>query len=114
MLNIPLQTIPNQSFSLQLDGNTYDLRIHDEGNIMAVSVNINNVEIVTGFRAVPGALVLPYEYLENGNFLITTMDDEYPDWRRFAIDQFLIYASEAELRAIRLAETLRVNNAAVA
>jgi hypothetical protein len=114
MLNIPLQAIPNQSFSIQIDGNTYDLRIHDCGNVMTVTVSINNVIVVQGFRAVPGSFILPFRYLENGNFLIETLNDEYPDWRRFGLDQFMIFASQAELNAIRFSDIVSVHYAAVA
>ena len=114
MLNIPLQAIPNQSFSLQINNNTYDLSVYDCGNIMAVDIAINNTVIVTGSRAVPRNFLLPYRYLENGNFLITSLDDEYPDWRRFGLDQFMVFASQAELNAIRLANIVSARNAAVA
>ena len=114
MLNIPLQAIPNQSFSVQIDNNTYDLSIYDCGNIMAVDIAINNTIIVTGSRAVPLNFLLPYRYLENGNFLITSLDDEYPDWRRFGLDQFLIFASQAELNVIRIPPSVSAHYAAVA
>jgi len=114
MLNIPLQAIPNQSFSVQIGNSTYDLRIKDCGNIMAVDVSIDNTVIVTGQRAVPGNFILPYRYLEDGNFLITTLDDEYPDWRRFGLDQFLAFATQPELNAIRFTDIVSVHYAAVA
>lgn len=114
MLNVPLQAIPNQSFSIQIDNNTYDLAVYDCGNIMAVDVSINNTVIVTGERAVPNNFILPYRYLENGNFYITSLDDEYPDWRRFGLDQFMVFVSQAELNAARLADIVSARNAAVA
>jgi hypothetical protein len=114
MFNVPLQAVPNQSFSIQLDGNNYDLSIRDCGNIMAVDVSINNTIIVIGCRAVPGNFILPYRYLENGNFLITTLDDEYPDWRRFGLDQLMVFGTQAELNAIRFTDIVSVHYAAVA
>lgn len=114
MLNIPLQAIPNQSFSLQINNSTYDLAVYDCGNIMAVDITINNAVIVTGVRAVPNNFLLPYRYLENGNFYITSLDGEYPDWRRFGLDQFMVFASQAELNAIRLANIVSARYAAVA
>lgn len=105
MLTIPLQAVPNQSFSLQINNNNYDLVVRDCGNVMAVDVAINNVVIVIGVRAVPRNFILPYRYLENGNFLITSMDDEYPDWRKFGLEQFMIFASQAELNALRFLNT---------
>ena len=32
MLNIPLEAIPSQSLSIQLNNEYYDLRLHDCGN----------------------------------------------------------------------------------
>lgn len=108
MINIPITNIPNQTLSINLDGNTYDLNIQATGNngnlgteIMAVDVIINNVAIVTGMRALPDFPIIPSRYLENGNFLISTMDDEYPNWRQFGITQSLIYVSQTELETIR-------------
>lgn len=102
MIQIPIAAIPNQSLSIQLDQNNFDIRIHDCGNIMAVDIAINNEVIVTGVRATGGFPLLEYSYLEdNGNLTIITENDEYPDWRRFGIDQFLIYATAAELEALR-------------
>lgn len=114
MFNIPLQAIPNQSLSVQIDQKTYDIRIKDCGNIMALDIAVDNIDIILGVRTVPNNLIIPYRYLENGNFFITSLDDEYPDWRRFGLDQFLIYASQAELTAIRLAPIESSRYAAVA
>lgn len=115
MLNIPLQTIPNQSFSLQLNGNTYDIILRDCGNIMASSVAINNVQITANLRIVPSIFLLPYRYLENGNFLITTEDEnqEYADWRRFGLGQTMVFATQAELNEIRFFQNSSVNRAAI-
>jgi hypothetical protein len=108
MIQIPLVNIPNQSLSINLAGNLYDIRIHacrDNGEygtgIMAVSIAINNVVVVTGQRALPDFPIIPARYLENGNFLIQTMNDDYPDWRQFGITQNLIFASQAELDTFR-------------
>lgn len=104
MMQIPLQNIPNQSLSLQLDGNLYDLNFHSvsdgpDGNsgITGVDIAINNIVIVTGVRAVAGFPLIASYYQENGNFIFYTVNEEYPDWRQFGITQFLLYVSEAEL-----------------
>lgn len=101
MIELPITAIPNQAFSAQLAGNNYQLRIHDCGSVMSVDVTINNVLIVSGVRAVPGFPIIPSRYLENGNFAFITENDEYPDWLKFGIDQYLVFADEDELIAIR-------------
>jgi hypothetical protein len=108
MIQIPIANIPNQSFSINLDESQYDIRIHatsDRGipgnEIMAVTIIRDSVIIVSGMRAVSDYPIIPYAYLEDGNFFITTMNDEYPDWRQFGNTQYLIFASQAELIAAR-------------
>jgi hypothetical protein len=105
MINIPLAQVPNQSLTLNLDGNLYDINIWACDNngadlstgIMAFDIAINGVAIVTGARALPDYPIIPYAYLEDGNFIVSTMNGDYPDWNQFGITQSLIYASQAEL-----------------
>lgn len=109
MINVPIINIPNQSLSINLDNNQYDITIHatqdnPDGStgIMAIDLTINNSIILSGIRAVSGFPLIPYQYLvdDNGNFTFITVNDDYPDWRQFGITQYLIYASNSELKAI--------------
>ena len=110
MINIPLQPLPNQSLSIQLDNINYDISLKSCGfvienpdyskNIMAVTISINNVLTVSGIRAVNGFPLIPSKYLSLANFTIITDNDEYPNYLRFGIDQFLIYASAEEMAQI--------------
>ncbi len=68
--------------------------------LFIVVLFINNVLILSGIRAVAGFPVIPYDYLQNGNFVFVTANDEYPIYTRFGIDQFLIYASPDEIAEI--------------
>lgn len=101
MIEIPLQAIPNQTFSILLDNIQYDFRIEVTNNVMSFDIVRNNVPIVTGQRAVAGYPIIPYRYLENGNFVVLTMNGDYPDYTQFGITQSLIYASLIELEALR-------------
>lgn len=100
MINIPLQAIPNQSFQVQLDGLNFSISIFSSNNIMAVDIVRDNIPIVTGQRAVVGTPLIPYGYLVDGNFVFTTMNEDYPDYTQFGVSQFLIYASQSELEAL--------------
>lgn len=101
MFNIPLAAVPNQSLSVTLSSNQYDLRIHDCGNgVMSIDLSINEVIILLGIRLIPNYPVIVSEYAQNGNFILQTANDEYPDYTRFGVDQFLIYANPTELEAI--------------
>lgn len=108
MIQIPISNLPSQTLSINLDGNVYDIDIHacrdndiPGTGIVAFDIAINNTVIVTGQRALPDFPIIPARYLENGNFLVETMNDEYPDWRQFGITQNLIYVSQSELDTIR-------------
>lgn len=101
MVVIPLAAIPNQSFSVRLDLAQYDIRIHDCGNgVTTMDLTINEVVTITGTRIVPNYPIIPSEYLENGNFVLETQNDEYPDYTLFGVTQYLVFASQAELEAI--------------
>lgn len=101
MIQVPLQAIPNQSLSIQLDGSNYDIRIESVNDVMAMDIIRDNVAIVTGQRLIAGYPIIPYRYLEKGNFILETMNDQYPDYTQFGITQSLIFAIQAELGAIR-------------
>lgn len=103
MININLQNIPNQSLSIRLDNNLFDLQIKEANGIMACDVVLNGIILQTGERAVSGFPLIPYQYQENGNFVFVTEQEAYPYWDQFGITQSLVYASQAELEALRAA-----------
>lgn len=102
---IPLQNTPNQSFPITLNNVRYLLTFRTIGMLTYVDIDINNVRTVSGVRCPPGEPLLPYEYLEGagGNFAFLTQNGAYPNYTEFGITQTLIYASPAELAALRAA-----------
>ena len=112
MINIPLQAIPNQNFSFQ-DTTTqvnYFITINTVGvgnaQVMAFDISIDGVVVVLGCRAVSGYPILASAYQQNGNFVMTTINDDLPDYRQFGITQYLIYANQTELDDITAAQAL--------
>lgn len=101
MQKISLAAIPNQSFSVVLDDRSYIFVIRTTVNVMSVDITRDTTVLELGARIVAGTPLLPYRYQEDGNFLITTQNGEYPFYTQFGITQFLIYASAAEIAAIR-------------
>jgi len=99
--NIELQPIPNQSFSVLLDGNRYQIRVNDLGESVAFTISRDEVDIVTGFRAVAGTLILPYEHLESGNFIFLTENNEIPEYEKFGVSQTFHYLTAAEMESLR-------------
>jgi hypothetical protein len=97
---ISLAAIPNQTFSMTLDNTLFDMRIFLAVNVMCCDLAVNGVPILTSARLVAGTPVIPYFYLFNGNFLLSTLNDELPDYTEFGASQFLVYYSQAELIGI--------------
>lgn len=104
MRQIELRQLPNQSLSITLNNNVYDITIRavksGDAQIMAVDIAINNDFVVRGCRAVAGFPIIPSLYLENGNFAIVTDDGDLPNYNLFQISQYLIYAPPDELALI--------------
>ena len=103
MQQIPLQALPNQSFQIVLDNNTWAFTIKTTGGLTTVSLTLNNVDILDSTPAVAGGFIIPYEYLEAGNFFFTTQNYQLPNYEYFGTTQYLIYISATELAAYRAA-----------
>lgn len=103
MKTLSLEPVANQALSVTIDSRRYEIAVRYAGGIMAVDISRDGTPLVTGERAVAGTPLFPYGYLEgqSGSFTFITPDDELPDYTRFGVDHFLIYASNAELEAIR-------------
>lgn len=99
---ITLQKIPNQEVIVTLDGSRYKIQIKSASGFMTYGVTRDGVIIIeNGNRIVNGAPLLPYKYMEAGNFILDVPDSELPDFTRFESTQFLVFASQEEIEAIR-------------
>jgi len=101
MLQIALANVPNQSLSFSADNNFFTILLQKTYGCMSATVTINDVLVVSGARVVAGFPILNYRYLEQGNFVILTANDELPDYTQFGITQNLFYASQVELDVLR-------------
>lgn len=106
--SVPIQAIPNQSFSVTLDGNLFDIAIRETNGIMSVSMSINGVDTLDNMRAVAGSPVIPYRYQEAGNFMFLTANYDLPDYTQFNTTQSLVYFTAAELDIFRVPPTLPI------
>jgi len=101
-VEIPIDRVANQSLSVQLDNNRYDIVIRDIGSAMAIDLSINEESVISGQILVSGSPVIPYEYLEvGGNFVFNTELYDIPYWESFGVNQELVYVTEQELKEIR-------------
>lgn len=101
MNNLSLQQIPNQAFSITLDGDRYVISIVETSGVMSVSISRNDVAIIENVRATAGTFILPYEYEENGNFLFFNINEEIIYYPNFGNTQNLIYLSVDDLNYLR-------------
>lgn len=101
MIQIPLESIPNQNFTINIDNVVFDISLwavnSGDTQIMAMDILADNEPVVLGQRLVSGQPVLPYRYLANYNFILITNNEELPAWQEFQVSQFLIYVGADEL-----------------
>jgi len=102
-IGIPIQAVPNQSLSVNLNGSQYVIAIRYTNGCMSVSISKDGVILVENVRAVGAYPVLPYRYLEenNGNFMFLTANNLLPNYTQFNLTQSLLYFSPAELAVYR-------------
>lgn len=98
---IPLQAVPNQAFTITLDGLVWDITLQTIGVSTIVSVSRDDVVLFQGLRVVAGSPLIPYRYQEAGNFIFTTVDDAFPFYQEFGVTQSLLYFTAAELETLR-------------
>ncbi len=99
---VPIQNIPNQEFTVTLNGVSFDITLKTVADFTAATVTINGVDTIDGSRTPAGAPLLPYKYEENGNFIFTNSGGyQLPYYTFFNVTQFLVYYSASELATIR-------------
>jgi len=101
MQNIQISPIPNQSFSVTIDQNFYNIAIKETNNCMSIDIQKNGEYVIRGSRIISNYPIISYRYLEDGNFLLNALSEDIPYYDKFGISQFLIYASQDELESIR-------------
>jgi len=102
-INVPIEAVANQEFTITLEGSRYNLSIKQAIECMEIDIVRDDIVIVTGMRPVAGTPVIPYRYLERGNFLFLTENDDLPWWEKFGSTQSLLYLTIAEMEQARAA-----------
>lgn len=98
---IPTQALPNQSFSVTLNGARFDISIVETNGVMSASIVIDTVPIISNVRVTASTFLLPYLYEENGNFLFLNMNEDLIYYPNFGISQGLIWISPDDLAYLR-------------
>lgn len=101
-VEIPLEPLPNQAFSIDLAGLRYDLTIKAiDGEGMTLTVVRDGATVVANARCVAGSPVIGYPCLELGDFIFYTANDALPYYTDFGNTCGLVFYSADELGAIR-------------
>jgi len=101
MRTIPIQAVPNQELSVTVENLRFVITLKEARGVMVADVALDGVTLLRGTRLLAGEAVIPYRYLENGNFYLLTDEGRLPDYRRFNASQQLVYLTADEMAAIR-------------
>lgn len=96
MTEITLQQTPNQSFSFDADGVSYDIAIKTADSVIA-DISIDSEAKIQGIRVMPYRPIIPYEYLAVGNLFFITENGEAVDYTKFGVTQSLVYLTPEEV-----------------
>lgn len=101
---IPLNNVPNQSLSINEDDSVYDIEIKALKSLMTATIVRDGVTIVANTRVLPGVPLIPFDYLENGNFIFVndmTVLSEFPYYSDFVSKYNLIFFTSSELEVLK-------------
>lgn len=95
---VPIDPIPNQKFSVLLEDVRYAIVIQDVGQAMAVTIEKDDVVLVSSALATAGSFIIPYQHLSvDGNFAFSGAADEIPFYTNFNVTQQLFYFTASEV-----------------
>ncbi len=103
MQTVPIQAIPSQTFTfIDPSNNTWEIGIKNVAMQMAFSFTLNGVLLVQNSCGVAGYRLIPYDYLEDGNFVLITQNQQVPDYNQFGTNQTLVFLTKSEIAAFRV------------
>jgi hypothetical protein len=98
MRMIPIERLPNQELTLNIDGTRWLLRLKVARSSMICDVLRDDEPLVLGQRIAVGTPIIPYRYLAGaGNFILLVDGEALPDWQQFGVTQQLAYVAPGEL-----------------
>lgn len=105
---VPIQVLPNQEFSISLNGNLFDITLKTTDGVTSVSMVINGIDTIDNLRCVAGSPLIPSRYEEAGNFMFLTLNEALPIYTEFNTSQILAYFTAAELAVYRAPPALQL------
>jgi hypothetical protein len=100
-LIVPITATPNQSISVQLGGFFYIILLQSIGDTMAATITRDSVLLMSGLRISVNAPLIPFAFLGDDNFILTSNGSELPNYLSLGVSQFLAYLSADELASFR-------------
>jgi hypothetical protein len=101
LIDVTLDPLPNQTVSLRLGDRLYTLTLKETRGVMSIDIIRDGAVLVSGLRLVAGTPVIPYRYLEDGNFILFTDSGDLPEYGKFGATQSLVYLTAEELAEVR-------------
>src|ERR1700688_588817 len=98
MYQVPLEAVPNQTVSFNVDNAYWQLHIYQSIDHMCADVSINGSNVISGVRCFGGYGVMPYAYMYEPNYGNFVFDCD-PDWTNFGPACNLYYLNNAEYAA---------------
>lgn len=100
MYNIPIQSIPNQIFSVMLDNVNYRVALRTIQGMTYMSVWANGDILFHSQLCTPNAYVNPYNYVGlGGKFYFRCSDGQYPYFENFGDTAELYFYTAGEIDA---------------
>lgn len=102
MKKIPIKVLARQSLSVMLEQSLYEITLKECNGIMAATIVRDDVTLIENRRVCAGMTIIPEGYLEEGNFVILTINGEIPYYTNFESTDELVYLTMDEVSDIRL------------
>ncbi len=82
MYEVRIRQTANQNFNTQINKHGFNFNLRSFRGLMYVTVDVDGVNAVTGFRVVHNAEILPASVARTvgGNFRFICQDSEYPSF----------------------------------
>jgi hypothetical protein len=101
MMQIPINSVPNQTFSVLLNKKNCTINLNNRGSYMYIDLYVNNTPVILGEKCSQAPLII-YEYLATilgGNLIFVNTDNgnAYPFYTKFGITQQLIFFTSADI-----------------
>lgn len=99
MIDVSLQQLPNQEFSIALENSRYVIRVIQTNTMAAITITKDDVVLIENQRLLPNDFILRDNLVDadSGNFFMLVQDESIPNYQAFGVTQFLTYIDSDEL-----------------